>query len=391
MTNWNLGITHAFTNNLSLEVSYVGNHGSNLTGFVDLNQINPANPAENTASCNHCEDPTHRPFGNLLTGYPYLGFINQTVNDARSNYHSLQSTLTERVTHGLSFTAGYTFGHGLDNGSLNRFGNLPQNSLNPGAEYGNSDFDIRNRLTLTASYNLPGIKGFAQLLEGWKINSIVSVQGGLPWLVNDQSNDFSMSGQDFGDRWNFFGNPGDFKSGANSIMFCSGSGAGGCSQTSGITGAAFCGSVAGVCSASTSADLWSRCTAVAPDPGTLGTGGCFVSGRSVMVPPMLGTFGTMGRNIFRDSGFKNVDFSVFKTFSYRERYRAEFRAELFNLFNHPIISNPYGAANGALLGNDPSGASSFGCGCATPDVAAGNPLVGSGSSRVIQIGLKLTF
>jgi len=111
-----------------------------------------------------------------------------------------------------------------------------------------------------------------------------------------------------------------------------------------------------------------------------------------MFPPKFGTFGTMGRNIFRDSGFKNVDFSVFKTFSYHERYSAQFRAEVFNLFNHPIISNPYGAANGWGGGNDPgSSPSSFGCGCATPDVAAGNPLVGSGSSRVIQVGLKLTF
>jgi len=54
MSNWSLGVTHAFNSNLSLEVSYVGNHGSNMTGFVDLNQINPNNPAENTVSCNHC-------------------------------------------------------------------------------------------------------------------------------------------------------------------------------------------------------------------------------------------------------------------------------------------------------------------------------------------------
>jgi hypothetical protein len=47
-----------------------------------------------------------------------------------------------------------------------------------------------------------------------------------------------------------------------------------------------------------------------------------------------------GRNLFRDTGFKNVDFSVFKTFTFKERYNATFRAELFNLFNHPIISNP---------------------------------------------------
>jgi hypothetical protein len=389
MTNWNLGITHAFTNNLSLEVSYVGNHGSNLTGFRDLNMIDPSDPRE--IACGHCEANADRP---LAAAFPYLRYVNMTVNDARSNYHSMQATLTERASHGLSFTAGYTLGHGLDNGSLNRFGNLPQTSLNPGLEYGNSDFDIRHRLTVTATYDLPGVKGYAQLLEGWKLNTIVTIQGALPWIVDDNGNDFSANGADSADRWDFFGNPGDFGSGSTSIMHCTGPGAGGCFQTSGITGLASCGTLSGVCSAATSQALWNQCLAVAPDPtGTLlaGNGGCFVSGRSVMVPPALGTFGTMGRNMFRDSGFKNVDFSVFKTFTYKERYSAQFRAEIFNLFNHPIISNPYGAANGAQLGYDPSSGSTFGCGCATPDTIAGNPLVGSGSSRVIQVGLKLQF
>ena len=64
--------------------------------------------------------------------FPYLQFINEIVNDARSNYDSLQTTLTQRLSHGFNFTAGYTYGHGLDNGSLNRFGNPPQNSYNPG-------------------------------------------------------------------------------------------------------------------------------------------------------------------------------------------------------------------------------------------------------------------
>ena len=99
----------------------------------------------------------------------------------------------------------------------------------------------------------------------------------------------------------------------------------------------------------------------------------------------------MGRNIFRDGGFKNVDFSVFKTFRFTERFGAEFRVELFNLFNNPIVANPYGASNGSGLGIDPSVPNAFGAGGATPDVAAGNPLVGSGSNRVMQLGMKLTF
>ena len=105
--------------------------------------------------------------------------------------------------------------------------------------------------------------------------------------------------------------------------------------------------------------------------------------------PKLGTFGTMGRNIFQDTGFKNWDFSLFKNFMFRDRYGAQFRVELFNLLNHPFFANPYGASTGSALGNAPAGA--FGCGCATPDFAAGNPIVGSGSNRVLQLALKLTF
>jgi len=54
----------------------------------------------------------------------------------------------------------------------------------------------------------------------------------------------------------------------------------------------------------------------------------------------------MGRNLFRDTAFKNVDLSVFKNFTFKERYNAQFRVELFNIFNHPVITNPYGASNG---------------------------------------------
>jgi len=99
----------------------------------------------------------------------------------------------------------------------------------------------------------------------------------------------------------------------------------------------------------------------------------------------------MGRNIFRDSGFQNVDFSVFKDFSFKERFHAQFRVEFFNLFNHPILANPWGSVNGSKGGSDPSSPGTFGCGCTTPDVAAGHPILGSGSSRVMQLGLKLTF
>ena len=117
-----------------------------------------------------------------------------------------------------------------------------------------------------------------------------------------------------------------------------------------------------------------------------------MKGSSVMLAPANGTFGTMGRNIFRDSGFKDLDFSVFKNFTFKERYGLQFRAEVFNVLNHPAIENPYGASNGSSGGNnDPSSPSTFGGAIGTPDVVAGNPLVGSGDSRDIQVGLKIRF
>jgi len=374
--NYNLGVQHAFSNNLSLDVGYVGTHGANLTNWNSINQCAP----NTTGDC----------VGAYTAKFPYLGFIDQTQNNGRSNYNSLQTTLTKRLSHGLNFTAGYTYAHGLDNGSLSRFGNLPQNSLNPGAEYASGDYDVRHRATITATYALPGKKGFGQLLEGWKLNSIVNLQSGQPWYVNDTSYDFSGSG-DTADRWNFYGNPSDFTSGSSSFPSCQGFGVTpqGGFDTSGVT----CTSRSGVSGIITTypKSLAAKCTAVAPDPTTLAVGGCFVKGNSVMVPPKAGTFGTMGRNIFRDQGFKNVDFSVFKDFKFKERYGAQFRAEFFNVFNHPTVANPYGAASGFGGGTDPSGATTFGCGCGTPDVLAGNPLVGSGSSRVMQLGLKLSF
>jgi hypothetical protein len=374
--NYSLGVTHAFGNNLSLEVGYVGNRGVRLTGFADINQ----KPLGGGA----------RPFS---VQFPWFSFINEMTNDTHSNYNSMQATLTKRMSHGLSFIAGYTYAHGLDNGSLNRFGLIPQNANNPGAEYGNSDFDVRNRFTFTTTYNIPGIKGFGQVLEGWQINGIVTLQSAQPWVVNDYGNNFSGSG-DSADRWDFFGNPSDFKGTQNSIPYCYGFGGPvTCTVTAGQTGQTV--------ALSNSAALGAMCTAKAPDPSTLAAGGCYVSGNSVMTPPTAGTFGTMGRNIFRDSGFKNLDLSVFKNFTFKERFTAQFRLEVFNILNHPIPENPYGASNGSSGGNnDPSALNSapggltssvFGGATGTPDVVAGNPVVGSGSARDVQVGLKLTF
>ena len=74
-------------------------------------------------------------------------------------------------------------------------------------------------MTATATYNIPGIKGFGQLLEGWQINTIVTFATAQPWQTYDPADNFSGTGEN-ADRWNISGNPADFSSGKNSFPDC---------------------------------------------------------------------------------------------------------------------------------------------------------------------------
>jgi hypothetical protein len=360
--NYTLNVQHAFTPNLSLEMGYVGNHGTNLTGIRDINQATPGSGG------------SQRPFNGQ---FPWLSNIFQMGNFYKSNYNGLQATLTSRNYHGLSSVIGYTYSHSLDDVGANwDFGagyGLPQDSTNVAREYANSDFDIRHRLTVSLTYAIPGKKGAAQMLEGWEINTIATIASSQPWGVIDLTDDFAGLGnlpvsppQAAPQRWDFVGHPSDFKSGPTPIP-CFGFGNGACGAT-----------IPSVCnSAATS-------LVISSFPG------CYAKGNSALIPPTPGTFGTMGRNIFPDSGFRNLDFSLAKNWHFGERLRAQFRAEFFNIFNHPSFANPYGGQNGFGL-NDPGAFGAFGCGCSTPDIAAANPAVGSGGPRSIQLGLKFIF
>ncbi len=400
--NWTLNLQHAFTQNLSMEAAYVGNHGSRLTGIRDINQapVGSGWPASAISACiasgyadpNNCApdstggEEANRPFANKFS---YLANIFQMGNVYRSNYNGLQVTLNARNFHGLSMVAGYTYAHASDDMGANwDFGygsGLPQNSSNLGAEYANSDFDIRHRLTLSLTYELPSRKGYGQMLEGWEVNSITTLESPQFWGPIDLGTDAAGTGtlpvsppatQPI--RWSFYkagtgslGNPSDFKSGKGiGIPFYA---PGDPNMPSGCAASASAvdGGVAG------------------PETAALNLFGCYAAGNSVMMAPPLGQFGNMGRNMFKDRGFRNFDFSLAKNFHFGERVRLQFRAEFFNILNHPNFANPYGGQNGFGL-NDPS-VQPFGCGCATPDVAAANPAVGSGGPRSIQLGAKLVF
>jgi len=407
VSTWTLGIQRQLTNNMSLEVAYVGNHGTKLLGVTDLNQpavgagytaaalsacaTDPStcgpNPAlENQSRPLTMSCPTTNGVGLGIGSnpcFPYLQYIEWISNIDESNYDGMQVTLTQRASHGLSFTAGYTYSHALDDNGDNEGNGLhtPQVSSNPSALYANSDFDIRHRFTFSLNYAIPGRKGFAQMLEGWSINSIVTLESGSPWGVNDQTSDFTGTGEsgnplgDIGEPWYFFGNASDFTpvhgwTDTNGGYLNGGGGVPYFGGTSNATCMAKAASISPLAVAS------------------LSNNGCYAVGNSVLIPGAYGSAGPTLRNIFRDDGFRNLDLSVTKAFRFNERLSAEFKAEIFNVFNTPWFANPYGGPGGQAV--DPT-AQPFGFVGLTPDTQASNPVLGSGGARAMQLGLKLNF
>jgi hypothetical protein len=91
--------------------------------------------------------------------------------------------------------AGYTYSHALDNASASEGAVLPLDSTRPALQYASSDFDIRHRFTFSLTYAIPGKKMWGQFLEGWHVNSIVTLQTGQPWGTGDTANDFSGTGR----------------------------------------------------------------------------------------------------------------------------------------------------------------------------------------------------
>jgi Carboxypeptidase regulatory-like domain/TonB dependent receptor len=411
ISTWTLTIQQAITNNLSLEVAYVGNHGTKLLGFRNINQpplgssypgFGSADPTVNEVlSCNTAGNPgifacdpgdasvnqTARP---LFSKFPYIAEVDRLANQDKSNYNSLQVTLTQRPTHGLSFLVGYTYSHALDDASNNDSDNfLPPNSSSPSAGlYGNSIFDMRHHLTLSTTWAIPGKKGLGQMLEGWELNSVVTLQSGLPWGVQDFTNDFSGTNQvneldSYGQPWNFSGNTADFKAGRAVPIPCW-SGSGGSALSGCAIGAAL----------PVPTPAPQACVNAATTVGEMNTLqdiGCYFVGSSALTPPALGTIGNSGRNTFRDLGYRNWDLSVVKETKFKDRLTAQFRAEFFNVLNHANFSDPNGPSGAGF--NDPSTGQTglFGCGCNTPDQAAPNPVLGTGGSRSIQLGLKLIW
>jgi hypothetical protein len=289
--------------------------------------------------------------------------------------------------HGLSFVLGYTYSHALGESPDNWSFLQPTDSARPRSIYGTTQFDVTHRFTFSTTYALPGINAPGQILKGWSLNSIVTLESATPWGINDFSTDFSgtnemASNSPNGEQWNFFGNRNDFKTTKafiNTNPDSTGAPTGGIPYFGGTS----------------NANCLSKATAIGPlAVASLSDLGCYANGSSVLIPAAYGGEGNTAPNMFRGLPYYNVDLSVTKVFKFKERLNIQFRAEFFNLFNRPQIANPFGGPGGDNTYTDPSasaGAGSFGFRPQTPDVTSSNPVLGSGGARAMQLGLKILF
>jgi carboxypeptidase family protein/TonB-dependent receptor-like protein len=397
---WNLDIQRAITNHLMIDVAYVGTHGFHEASLEDINQ--PAIGAGWTTttinSClastplyKNCKADARAEVGPYSSLFPYLKSINETGNLFHSNFNALEVTGNERLSHGLTFLAGYTYSHALDQSSGQSLINAPlqTDSNNPRLFYGNSNNDIRHRFTFSPHYAIPGIKAPAQMLQGWSISAIFIAESGRPWYPQDTTTDivgtgeFTNSTAKSPQLWNYSGPRSAFTSGSGTIP-CFGP-LSGCTPYPVVSGVpqlpAACLSAA---QAPYAGNVQLQSLAVA----SLTNLGCYVQGGGVLTPPAYGTIGNANRNLFRGPSYKNVDFSVSKDWKVKERLTTQFRVEFFNIFNRADFSSSPAAQNGSSVGLDPEVAQ-FGCSCTSPDVA--NPVVGSGGPRHIQFALKLIY
>jgi hypothetical protein len=291
IAQWNVSVQRSFATDFVAELAYVGSHGSGLSFPTDLNQV-----PESKWSTN---DSADRP-------YPLFQSISGSTNNAKSNYNSLQASITKRMTKGLSLSFNYVWAHMLDDqdsaGWGSHFGPQDyQNAFDPAANYSNSNFDVRHAFKGYAVYQLPFGKGkpflngsrvLDEAVGGWQLSGTVILQTGNPFSVYGNQANYSQAGTQFPD-WN----PGvSWKA-----------------QNQGIAN-------------------WFNSAA--------------------FLQPANGTWGNVRRNSLYGPGINTFNLSAAKGFAIpvREGMRVEFRADAQNVFNHPSFGTPNNIYLGGAAG-----------------------------------------
>jgi hypothetical protein len=358
---WNLGVQRELTQAVVLEVNYVGNHATHVLNEINANQPLPANVATLVAYCNAgignpniCGGIGEAYLqGEILyyggdygllpidgSGNSIFSEVLEQTSSGMSNYNALQVQVTKRSSHGYQLHAAYTWSHALDNSNdsiepgangINR--GLPRDSYHLYNEYGNATDDERNVFTAYGTWQLPlghGRSylnhGFAgRIFEGVQISGISKAGTGFPFEI--------------------FGTIDNLHTGLTNRASYSGSNPYPPGQGPSIL----------------------------PDGSGKRTG----PAQSAFVNPAFDQVPTVRRNQFFGPNQVDTDAVFEKDQSISERFKIIFRAESYNVFNHPLFLQP---ANGIL------GGANFGVSTGTQTQNDGTT-----TARQIQGSLKLVF
>jgi hypothetical protein len=327
---WKLTVEHQLSKDIALRVAYIGSHGYYGLVSLDPNDI-PAQICSSASGCTTGGTPGTTK-GTVAQGAqyipvqgrpnPYLGAGFFWYTEGNTSYNALQVDVSKRISHGLQFRANYTWSKSLDiNSALTGAqGNnqsqmiLDRNDLP--RDWGPSALNSPNQVSLSTSYDLPFGKG--RRWGGWQINQITTLLSGFPFTPVIGANRSGDGDTRNPDRPSL--NP------------------------------SFSGPV------------------VTGNPNQWFNPNAFIL-------PTVGTYGNLGRGVYTGPGLAELDMSLRKDTSITERLKLQFRAEFFNVLNHPNFAAP----NQTVFSGT------------TFNASAGLISSTATTSRQIQFGLKMIF
>ena len=269
---------------------------------------------------------------NVNPNFPFIAF---TDNSATSDYNALQVKFQRRLSRGLQALSSYSWSHSIDIASTDAIAtnlNTPGQIADANVDRGNSNFDIRHAFTAGFTYELPSLESIKAISRGWSLDGFVFARSAAP--VNVVGASFFAAGTQLAPRPN-----------------------------------------------------------VIPDVPLEIHGSQFPGGkilnRAAFVAAPAGTQGNLGRNVLRGFGAWQADVGLQRQFHLTERFGLRFRAEFFNIFNHPNFGNPVNVLTNPLFGRSTQTlANSLGSGGANGGF---NPIYQVGGPRSIQFALKFQF
>ena len=396
---WNLTVQHQFSNTLTGQVGYVGQHGTHLANFVEVQQrigLNAqggiAKPGQTIVSqragpflgggsvpCNnadlaHCGTP-----GSLYQADQNGALAGANLSNANQSYNSLQAVLQKRMGNGLEAQVSYTyskcltnsagyFGTGFGSTNATSSGGQPgqQNIYDPRSDWGPCYFDQRQILSSYVTYQLPFGRGkqfghdmspvLDAIVGNWDLGGIITVHSGNQLTLNE------------------FGGWGTFSADQSNT---NGSGPTLLNERPSCTG-----------------PIKIADRRVNADPASGAPGYIQWFDTSNIVTPAANTFGTCAVGNIRGPGYADTDLSLKKNFKISETKRLEFRAEALNAFNHPVWTFRGGPNSGSFDPGHPNNPAlpfdSINTGSNSSNPNFGR-ITGSQGARQFQLAMKFYF